>query len=59
MKDVCRELHLHDTFDGIPEPSDRDGKDVHDRYKIIQEGKEKCQQGQKTVTRITTEIWKT
>ena len=33
------ELHLFDTFTGMPKPSDHDDKDVHNRYKVIKEGK--------------------
>jgi hypothetical protein len=46
VKNRCRELHLHDTYEGIPQPSDRDGKDVHERYEAIQAAKQKCQQRQ-------------
>ena len=39
-KPSSRELHLYDTFSGMPAPSsDHDGKDVHDRYRVIREGK--------------------
>jgi asparagine synthase (glutamine-hydrolysing) len=38
-------LHLFDTFDGIPQPSEKDGPDVMERYTIIQSGKEKCAMG--------------
>lgn len=36
-KERC--LHLFDTFTGIPQPSSRDGEDVHQRYARIQQGK--------------------
>ena len=32
-------LHLFDTFEGIPPPSAKDGKDAHDRYQVIASGK--------------------
>ena len=32
-------LHLFDTFAGIPPPSGRDGKDVHNRYQVIKSGR--------------------
>jgi hypothetical protein len=32
-------LRVYDVFDMIPPPSVRDGKDVHERYKIIKSGK--------------------
>jgi Macrocin-O-methyltransferase (TylF) len=38
-------LHLFDTFEGIPTPSERDGKDVVERYHVIQNGKEACKKG--------------
>jgi Macrocin-O-methyltransferase (TylF) len=44
-KNPRRCLHLFDTFDGIPEPSSKDGDDVMERYRIIQKGKEACQKG--------------
>lgn len=39
LKNEKRCLHLFDTFEGIPEPSTKDGADVHKRYKDIQNGK--------------------
>jgi hypothetical protein len=48
-KNPQRCLHLFDTFEGIPEPSEeRDGKDIMERYKKIQQQKLYCQQGKKT-----------
>jgi asparagine synthase (glutamine-hydrolysing) len=34
-----RKFYVYDVFDMIPPPSNNDGDDVHDRYKIITEGK--------------------
>lgn len=46
-KNPNRCLHLFDTFEGIPEPNpERDDKDVIQRYKRIQEEKEKCLRGE-------------
>jgi hypothetical protein len=45
IKHPRRCLHLYDTFEGIPEPSARDGKDVHERYQAIQRSKQKCLEG--------------
>jgi hypothetical protein len=47
-KNPRRCLHLFDTFEGIPEPSSKDGGDVLDRYQVIQEGKEACRKGLST-----------
>ena len=33
-----RELHVYDTFALIPPPTDADGEDVHERYKVIESG---------------------
>lgn len=33
-----RPMYLYDTFGLIPPPSDRDGEDVHQRYKVIVSG---------------------
>lgn len=38
-------LHLFDTFEGIPEPSSKDGPDVKQRYKDIQTDKLNCKKG--------------
>jgi len=38
-------LHLFDTFEGIPEPSDKDGSDVKRRYQYIQKNKKACELG--------------
>jgi hypothetical protein len=46
LKQPRRCLHLYDTFEGIPEPSERDGKDVHERYQVIQASKQKCLEGE-------------
>lgn len=45
LKHPRRCLHLFDTFEGIPEPSEKDGLDVLNRYKKIQMDKENCRQG--------------
>lgn len=39
LKRSDRCMHLFDTFKGMPPPSALDGQDVHNRYKIIQDGK--------------------
>lgn len=39
VKHPHRCLHLFDTFKGMPPPSRKDGKDVHERYKAIQSGR--------------------
>ena len=38
-KNNNRMMNLYDTFEMIPPPTDKDGKDVHDRYKVIKSGK--------------------
>ncbi|MCS3940532.1 asparagine synthase (glutamine-hydrolyzing) [Salinibacter ruber] len=38
-KSSNRVLNVYDIFDTIPEPSEKDGADVHNRYKEIKEGK--------------------
>mmetsp|Transcript_55304 Transcript_55304/g.96461 ORF Transcript_55304/g.96461 Transcript_55304/m.96461 type:complete len:653 (-) Transcript_55304:63-2021(-) len=38
MKNAQRCIHLYDTFEGIPEPSEHDGADVWDRYNKIKAG---------------------
>lgn len=40
-KSPGRELRVHDVFGLIPPPSDRDSKDVHDRYRLIVGGEAK------------------
>ncbi len=45
LKHPERCLHLFDTFDGIPEPSSKDGLDVLQRYKQIQTDKLNCKNG--------------
>jgi len=37
-KSKGRSLHLHDVFGMIPEPSEKDGPDVHERYQVIRSG---------------------
>jgi len=44
-KNPRRCLHLFDTFEGIPQPSERDGSDVLARYRDIQKGKDACKRG--------------
>lgn len=39
LKSKNNRLLLFDTFSQIPEPTDWDGKDVQERYKLIKEGK--------------------
>ena len=34
-----RKLNVYDVFGMIPPPSENDGNDIHNRYKIIKEGK--------------------
>lgn len=46
-KDVERKFYVYDVFETIPEPSERDGKDVHDRYETIKSGKSKGINGDK------------
>lgn len=41
LKSQERQFDVYDTFSMIPPPSDRDGKDVHERYSEIKEGKSK------------------
>jgi predicted O-methyltransferase YrrM len=38
QKSQRRPLYVYDTFQTIPSPTAKDGKDVHDRYKVIQSG---------------------
>ncbi len=45
MKHPERCLHLFDTFNGIPEPSSKDGPDVLRRYNKIQADKLNCKNG--------------
>lgn len=40
LKRQSRCMHLYDTFEGMPPPSQRDGEDVHRRYAFIKAGKE-------------------
>ena len=37
-KSESRPLDLYDTFEMIPPPTEKDGKDVHDRYETIRKG---------------------
>jgi len=37
-KSKGRSLHVHDVFGLIPEPSKKDGPDVHERYQVIRSG---------------------
>jgi len=41
LKDSSRPLRVYDVFGMIPPPTDEDGQDVHDRYKIIRQGRSK------------------
>ena len=47
-KNPRRCLHLFDTFEGIPQPSAKDGRDVFARYRDIQKGKAACERGSST-----------
>lgn len=38
-KKVNRKLFVYDVFSMIPPPSDRDGEDVHERYRVIVSGR--------------------
>lgn len=38
-KNAKRPMEVFDVFGMIPEPSDRDGEDVHERYRVIAEGR--------------------
>lgn len=40
-KDQSRPFELYDVYDMIPAPSERDDKDVHDRYEVIASKKSK------------------
>ena len=40
-KDPARPMRVYDVFGMIPEPSDRDGEDVHQRYSTIVSGESK------------------
>jgi len=44
-KKESKNFNIYDIFDMIPEPTDKDGADVHDRYRIIKEGKSKGIEG--------------
>jgi asparagine synthase (glutamine-hydrolysing) len=37
-KSPLKRVYFYDVFDMIPPPSDKDGKDVHDRYETIKSG---------------------
>ena len=37
-KEIERELYVYDVFGMIPEPGERDGEDVKERYKVIKDG---------------------
>lgn len=39
IKDPERQLFVYDVFGMIPPPTEEDSQDVHDRYKVIVEGK--------------------
>lgn len=41
LKEPHQPLEVYDTFDGIPEPSEHDGADVHKRYAQIATGDSK------------------
>lgn len=41
LKDEARPLFIYDVFEMIPPPTEKDTKDVHDRYRTIEEGKSK------------------
>jgi len=41
LKRSERPLLIYDVFDMIPPPTDQDGKDVHDRYRVIATGQSK------------------
>lgn len=43
----ARPLRVYDVFGMIPPPSDKDDKDVHDRYQVIASGKSKGLKGQR------------
>ena len=61
LKQPQRCLHLYYTFEGIPKPSPgRDGKDVHERYRVIQaRGSKSVWRGKATAIRNTTATWNT
>lgn len=40
-KSKSRDMKVYDVFGQIPEPSEKDGQDVHTRYKIIADGQAK------------------
>ena len=39
LKNKERSFFIYDVFGMIPPPSDQDGEDVHERFKVIKEGK--------------------
>jgi len=40
-KNKNKNFNIYDVFGMIPEPTDKDDKDVHDRYSVIKSGKSK------------------
>lgn len=52
-KSAAKNFYIYDVFGMIPPPSDKDGKDVHERYKIISEGKSRGIRGREYYGYIT------
>jgi asparagine synthase (glutamine-hydrolysing) len=46
-KHPTRPLRVYDVFGMIPPPTEKDGDDVHDRYKVIASGKSRGLKGQR------------
>jgi asparagine synthase (glutamine-hydrolysing) len=38
-KELSRQIYLYDVFGVIPEPTQKDGIDAHDRYRVIRDGR--------------------
>jgi hypothetical protein len=45
-KDPSRPMKVYDVFDMIPEPGEKDGEDVHERYRTIAAGEAKGRAGE-------------
>lgn len=41
LKSKDRKFKVYDSFEMMPEPTEKDGVDVHERYEVIQKGKSK------------------
>ena len=47
LKNKTRQFYVYDSFEMMPEPSENDGKDVHNRFNIIKKGTSKGINGNK------------